>query len=97
MEREVCIVLPLEDPRSDSGRNVGYLKKAMYGLREAPAIWQGVVRKLMGELGFNTSPTIPCLYFHPTKDVLVTAHLDDFLACGDAEVLLELEAVSGEV
>ena len=30
MEREVCIVLPVEDPRSDGGRNVGYLKKAMY-------------------------------------------------------------------
>ena len=49
MERDVCIELPLEDARRDGGKNVGYLKKAMYGLREAPAIWQKVVRHLMKE------------------------------------------------
>ena len=97
MEREVCIFLPAEDPRSDGGRNVGYLKKAMYGLREAPAIWQGVVRKLMDERGFIANPIIPCLYYHPVHDVVVTAHVDDFLACGEAEVLRDLEAFAGKV
>ena len=45
--REVCIVLPAEDGRSSGGENVDYLKRAMYGLREAPVIWQDVVRDLM--------------------------------------------------
>ena len=76
MERCVCIVLPAEDARSDGGRMVGLLHKAMYGLREAPAIWQKVVRQLMGELSFRACVTVLCVYYHPDRDLVVVAHVD---------------------
>ena len=90
--RDVCINLPEEDGRANGGENVGYLRKAMYGLREAPAIWQDVVRALMCNLGYEPCATIPCVYRHPESDVVVVAHVDDFLACGDKTALLNLKA-----
>ena len=35
-EHRVCIDLPPEDGRVEGGRQVGLLRNAMYGLREAP-------------------------------------------------------------
>ena len=92
MERKVCIVLPAEDARAEGGLKVGLLRKAMYGLREAPAIWQKVVRQLMGELGFKACATIPCMYYHPGRDLVVVAHVDDFLVCGCRDELISLKA-----
>ena len=89
--RDMCITLPPEDSRAHGGANVGYLRRAMYGLREAPAIWQDVVRELMCCLGYAPCPTMPCVYRHPETDVVVVAHVDDFLACGDKAALLALE------
>ena len=90
MERQVCIVLPEEDSRRCNGAKVGLLKRAMYGLREAPAIWQRVVRQLMQELGFEACVTVPCLYYHPERDLLVVAHVDDLLVSGPHEELVSL-------
>ena len=50
--REICIELPDEDEKKDGGRMVGLLHRAMYGLRDAPAIWAAVVADMMLELGF---------------------------------------------
>ena len=51
MEREVYIELPDEDPRKLLGM-VGRLLKSMCGLRDAPQIWQKVVKKMLEERGF---------------------------------------------
>ena len=88
--REVCIEIPAEDLGGQEGRMVGLLNRAMYGLREAPAIWQRVVQELMADLGFVACATVPCVYFHPEKEVVAVAHVDDFLMSGDQAVLLEL-------
>ena len=77
--------------RAQGGRIVGLLRKAMYGLREAPAIWQKVVRQLMGELGFKACVTIPCMYYHPARDLVVVAHMDDFRVCGSSHELVVLK------
>ena len=91
MQRPVCIRLPPEDGRGEGGRYVGFLNKAMYGLRDAPAIWQGVVRDLMSELGFSAIPTMPCVYYHKEHDIMIVAHVDDFLAVGNKAALKELK------
>ena len=62
----------------------------MYGLREAPAIWQKVVQEMMAELGFVACATVPCVYHHVEKKVVAVAHVDDFLMSGDKSALLEL-------
>ena len=62
---------PAEDARAWGGAMVGPLRKAMYGLREALAIWHKVVRPFMGELGFKACATIPCMYYHPDRGLVV--------------------------
>ena len=62
----------------------------MYGLRAAPAIWQEVVKKLMRDLNFQPNATMPCVYYDAATDVMIVAHVDDFLSCGSLEALTTL-------
>ena len=61
ISRSVYIELPEEDPMSRSGLYVGKLDKAMYGTRDAPAVWQEEVEKTMKALGFTPCMSTPCL------------------------------------
>ena len=53
VDREVYIELPEEDGRRNGGANIGLLLKSMYGLRDAPQIWQRVVRQMLLDRGFR--------------------------------------------
>ena len=70
---------------------MGRLKRAMYGTRDAPLIWQKTLRKVLNNLGFQNSVTTACLYFHKGRDLQVVAHVDDLLVTGE---LTELEWLS---
>ena len=61
---------------------IGRLKKAMYGTRSAPRMWQKVVKQTMTDMGFSSCITTPCLYYHQARDIFVVAHVDDFLCSG---------------
>ena len=81
IEDKIYIELPEEDTMKSKGY-VGLLKKAMYGTRAAPQVWQEVVRKKMVSLDFVPSIKFPCVYFHKVKNLKVVTHVDDFLATG---------------
>ena len=83
IEEEIFIELPDEDPMKKQGY-VGRLKKAMYGTRGAPQVWQGVVKKTMERLGFGYSRVCPGVYWHKERELQVVTHVDDFL-CGGPE------------
>ena len=83
MEREVYIELPEEDQRKHEGDMVGFLLKAMYGLRDAPLIWQKVVREMLEKRGFEALVSAQCVYVNKRTGVIVVAHVDDFLCQGD--------------
>ena len=51
MEREVFVELPDEDSRKHESDCVGRLLKSMYGLRDAPQIWQKVVKNMLKARG----------------------------------------------
>ena len=80
--RNIIIDLPDEDPKKLPGL-VGRLNKAMYGTRDAPAVWQAEVRKTMKELGLIESAVFPCVYFNPVTGSVCVAHVDDFLIVGE--------------
>ena len=61
--RDIYIELPDEDPMSADKDYVGKLLKAMYGTRDAPAVWQEEVRALLITLGFTQSKINPCVFF----------------------------------
>ena len=87
------IELPHTDPKYGDGTLVRKLKKAMYGTRDAPQIWAEVVRSTLEDFGYKQSTYQPAVYYHPTKDVMIVVHVDDFLCTGNGEDLEELYAL----
>ena len=90
IQRTVYIELPSEDPMSESKQYVGRLVKAMYGTRDAPAVWQQEVKKTMTELGFSACLATPCVYYNAKTKVRVVVHVDDMLCTGSEEELVKL-------
>jgi len=60
VEDDIYIELLDEDAKKKEG-SVGLLKKAMYGTRAAPQVWQEVVRRRMVSLGLSPSIESPCV------------------------------------
>ena len=54
----------------------------MYGLRDAPQIWQAEVTKAMTSIGFRACNTQPSVFSHDGRGLRCVVHVDDFLACG---------------
>ena len=73
-------------------------KRAMYGLRQAPALWQTHFAKTMISLGFHRCKTDPNLYCHSSKELYVLCYVDDLLVCGNPEgIKVFTEQLSKEV
>ena len=81
--RKIYIELPEQDEWS-GGDVVGFLKKAMYGTRDAPLIWRATVDEFMVSLGFKTSVLQPGVYVHGSRRLRVMIHVDDFLVVGSS-------------
>ena len=86
VEETIFVELPDEDPMKAQGY-MGQLQKAMYGTRAAPVVWQKLVVTTMEKLGFTASKRYPCIFFHPTMDLKVVTHVDDFLCAGPTQNL----------
>ena len=85
--RKIYIELPTQDPCYGDGGLVGKLRKAMYGTRDAPQIWQREVQKSMESIGFSMSILQPSVYYHRGKRMVVVVHVDDFLCSGNIDDL----------
>ena len=85
--RRIYIEPPTQDERSHSGKYVGILRKAMYGCRDSPMIWNEHVRGTMTEAGMEASLTQPSMYFNKERRLLVVVHVDDFLCAGPKKEL----------
>ena len=76
--RDIYIQLPDEDPMSINKDYVGKILKAMYGTRDAPAVWQEEIRALVTSMNFTQSRINPCVYYNRERDLRVNVHVDDF-------------------
>ena len=86
--RDIYIELPDEDPMSINKDYVGKLLKAMYGTRDAPAVWQEEIRALVTNMNFTQSRINPCVYYNRERDLRVNVHVDDVLVTGMEEDLI---------
>ena len=55
----------------------------MYGLKNAPRLWQHHFAKVMADLGFVRLKTDPNLYFNAKHGVYALCYVDDLLLFGD--------------
>ena len=69
------------------------LKKATYGLRQAPKLWQEHFAEVMTtKLGFRRCKSDPNLYCHESGQLYVLAYVDDLLV-----VIVHVSTVRGSV
>ena len=90
VEGEVFIELPEEDARRCGGANVGLLSKSMYGLRDAPLIWQKVVKVMLMKRGFIPLIGTQCVDTNKKLKMTIVAHVDDLLCQGEEKDLKDL-------
>ncbi len=85
LERDVLCepVKELSDALNLKNHEVVRLRKAVYGLINAPRQWWKDVQQTMGELGWTASSIEPCLWKMMDTNgqviALCTVHVDDFL------------------
>ena len=87
ISRRVYVEIPAEDDQAPQGDYVGLLNKALYGTRDAPAVWQEELERTLRNLGFRACMVTPCLYVHQGTGVRIVAHVDDLLVEGDKDEL----------
>ena len=59
------------------------LKKSLYGLPDAGRIWGEERDKRFKSFGMVQTKSEPCVWFHPTKRLMVSSHVDDILVAAD--------------
>ena len=84
------IYVQVPDEESENGKYVGRLNKTLYGTRDAPVAWPRAVRADMEALGFLECKVTTGVYVHPTRDIRVVTHVDDFLVAGEPADLVWL-------
>ena len=57
----------------------------MYGTRDAGAIWESCYASCLTRMGFVQGKASPCCFVHPTWNVHVVVHGDDFTALGTSD------------
>ena len=67
---------------SDGRPLVCKLRKALYGLRQAPRAWYDKLHSTLLSLGFKRSDYDSCLYLHTQAQLWLAFHVDDFLLIG---------------
>ncbi|CAI5500194.1 unnamed protein product [Closterium sp. Naga37s-1] len=72
-------------------RGVCQLKKSLYGIKQAPRLWQQHLHKILLEIGFKQLPHDPGMYrLHFSGDyILLTVYVDDLLYTGTCNKLLD--------
>ena len=63
------------------------LDQCMYGYRDSGSIWEDVYTQTLTSMGVVQGAASPCCFYHPTWDVAVVVHGDDFTALGTQESL----------
>ena len=90
-KRDVCVCVEFTEEALVTGETsqhtVGKSFASLDGARDASANWQEEVAKRMQEWGFVTGLYNPCMYHHPSKQILCLTHGDDFVSVGCPEGL----------
>ena len=68
---------------SGNGGVLWKLRKAMYGLKQSPRMWQQHFASVAASLGFERLKSDSNLYFHPERRCYMLCYVDDLLIFGD--------------
>ena len=80
VDGDIYVIPPLE--YYPEGNVLWKLKRALYGLRNSPKLWQQHFAACMEKYGFARMKSDPNLYVHSTKKLYVLAYVDDLMFFG---------------
>lgn len=72
-------------PTAQSLRNDDWvlkLRKCMYGLHQSGRIWNERLDEYLRRRGLRRSVADPCVYYHPTREIIIAIYVDDILIFG---------------
>ena len=86
---EVYIEQPEGFSTHDSKTRVCKLKKALYGLKEAPRVWYERLDNYLMKLGYSKNEADPNLYFKIDGDdmIILVLYVDDLLITGEEHLI----------
>ena len=89
IDKDLANLLVTRDPRMEAGRlesgdMVVRLRRALYGLKEAPRRWYETLTAFLHDMGFSRSRFDDCLFIRECKEGMhyVLVHVDDMLSTG---------------
>ena len=63
------------------------IAKSMYGARDAAQNWEFAYSDWLVSIGFEIGRSVSCMFWHPTKNIRVVVHGDDFTVLGTPDQL----------
>ena len=75
------------------------LNKSIYGLKQAPLVWNQTINKTLRSLGFTRSVEEPCIYynFENNESIFIALYVDDMLLIGtNLEKITQLKTHLGQ-
>eukprot|EP00438_Fugacium_kawagutii_P005573 Skav228719 [mRNA] locus=scaffold1830:163434:164903:- [translate_table: standard] len=85
---DIFVIPPLEF--YPQGGVLWKLRRALYGLRNAPRLWQDHFASVMQSNNFVRCKSDPNLYVHSTKKLYVLAYVDDLMVFGSDDDVKQL-------
>ncbi|KAI0991209.1 hypothetical protein K3495_g16978, partial [Podosphaera aphanis] len=80
---DIDIDLYMEMPRGFEKENhIIRLRKGLYGLKQAAALWYDHAKTTLAELGLLPTISDACLYTNKSKDLFIIMYVDDFQIMG---------------
>ena len=80
VEGDFYVIPPLEF--YPEGKTLWRLRKALYGLKHSPKLWQSHFASVMEKNNFRRMKSDPNLYVHDTRQLYVLAYVDDLMFFG---------------
>ena len=90
-DRDIFVDLPPELKAMYPGM-CGWLRRMLYGMRDAPQRWEAFLASELLKHGFVRGKASTCVFVHPTRDLRCVVHGDDFIFAGGDDDLTWIEA-----
>ena len=87
LDREIYMGQPMGFQSEDHPEHVCKLKKALYGLRQAPRAWYGKIAEFLTHSGYSVTSADSSLFVKAKggRTAIVLVYVDDLIITGDCE------------